>query len=63
MADQIVRCSECGLEAKFDMRGDNVESFMVPEAEMKRKCKVANKPGMCPHLSEAITVAMQSRPA
>lgn len=63
MADKTVRCEECGLETKIDVRLNNLESFAFPEAELKQKCKFAKKPGICPHLSNAITAAMQSRQA
>jgi hypothetical protein len=62
MPGDTIRCAECGLESNIDIRAGNIESFAVPEAEMRRKCKLANKPSFnlsCPHFLEAINAFVQ----
>jgi hypothetical protein len=61
MTDRTVRCAECDLESKIDIDSGNVQSFMVPKAEMKRRCKLANNPSFnfkCPHFDKAINAAI-----
>jgi transcription elongation factor Elf1 len=57
---QVIKCKECGLETKIDVELSNVQSLMVPQAEMKQKCKLATKPNFnfnCPHFNEAVRAA------
>jgi hypothetical protein len=54
---KIIRCAECGFESKIDIELGIIKSFMVEQAEMKRKCKLANDPNIiftCPNFQEAI---------
>jgi hypothetical protein len=61
MTKPVVRCAECGLETMIDIEMGNIQSLAIPEAEMKRLCKLASRPGFnsnCPYFTAAITATV-----
>jgi hypothetical protein len=57
----VVRCAECGLETQIDIRSDVLESFMVMDEEIKRKCKLAKNLGFkqCFYFDAAVSDAVR----
>jgi hypothetical protein len=50
---EIVRCPECGIEARVDIRNKAISSFAFPTEELQYKCKhydQSSKNQMCPSL-------------
>jgi hypothetical protein len=54
---QKVKCPECGIEARVDIRNQMMQSFMIVEDELQQKCKhveQARKNFICPGLQPAL---------
>jgi hypothetical protein len=50
---EVVRCSECGIEARVDIHNKAISSFAFPTEELQHKCKhyeQSSKNLMCPSL-------------
>jgi hypothetical protein len=58
MSDQDkVKCEECGIEARVDIKNQVMRSFAISEDEFARKCKhleEARKRFMCPNIQLAL---------
>jgi hypothetical protein len=47
---EMVRCPECGIEARVDIRNNVINSFAFPAEELQLKCKHYEKNLICPSL-------------
>jgi hypothetical protein len=55
---QKVECPVCGIEAHLDIRNQTMQSFMIGEDELRRRCKhleQARKNLLCPSLQPVLT--------
>jgi hypothetical protein len=43
--EKEVKRSVCGIEGTIDIRGPSMQSVAFSQDEMRRRCKLASKPG------------------